>query len=82
MGIVANVTMTLRKSLRNKNRTIVMSTVPMSTSRRTPLSAFSMKFAGRWRLGYSSIPRAVSAGFREAMACSTARVTTSVLAPY
>ncbi len=51
MGIVANVTTTLRKSRRNKNRTIVISTVPMSTSRPTPLSAFSMKLAGRWRLG-------------------------------
>jgi len=60
----------------------VISTAPIRTSLRTPFKAFSMKFAGRCSPAYSVTPRAASAGLKEAIAASTARVTSSVFAPY
>ncbi len=67
----------------NRNRMTAISAAPITRSSVMPLSAVSMKLAGRCRFeAYMTTPWAFNAGSRSCSAASTSRVTFSVLAPY
>ena len=70
-----------RRSRVSVTMTRVISTAPSARSPRTPASAVSMKFAGRWSAGNSVTPWASSPGFNSASATSTAFVAVKVLVP-
>ncbi len=81
-GIATALMIAARALKRNTNRTTSTSSAPASTSDRTLPTAVSMKFAGRKSRGWASICTPSSAGRSSSSACSTPRVTGTMLAPY
>ncbi len=81
-GMLTKETSTVLRSRMNRYSTRPISTAPMIRSSLMPPSAASMKLAGRCSAGLMVTPWASSAGLSSAIAASTARVVSQVLAPY
>jgi hypothetical protein len=81
-GIAVSEMKAVRKCPRNNSNTTATSAAPTSSECSMLWTAASMNVAGRCSRGKSWMPSRANTGFRSASACSSATVTSMVLAPY